>query len=33
MYAMGDGHHGQLGTGGFTDESVGLRGRHDEVEI
>ena len=33
VYAMGDGHHGQLGTGGFTDESIGIGGRYDEVEI
>ena len=33
MYSMGDGHHGQLGTGGSTDGSVGIRGRYDDVEI
>ena len=33
VYSMGDGHHGQLGTGGSADESVGIRGRYDDVEI
>lgn len=33
VYSMGDGQHGQLGTGGSTDGSGGIRGRYDDVEI